>query len=229
MKKFHTYLKTAIPAIVYMIVYLTWFRILEEIPRKDYSIIHMKIDDKIPFCEFFIIPYLFWFFYVAWIIIYLFFKNKDDYRKCCIFLFSGMTIFLVVSTLFPNIQYLRPATMPRENIFSTLVAHLYKIDTCTNIWPSIHVYNSLGVYFAVVNNSHLGNKKWIRTTCCALTLSIVLSTIFLKQHSMFDVMTAFILAALFYVVTYRMDILTYLKRIYFSYQNGKQKSRRYIN
>lgn len=229
MKTFRTYLKTATPALIYLVIYLVWFGILERMPGRDYSIIHLKIDDKIPFCEYFIIPYLFWFFYVAWIFIYLLFQNKDDYRKCCIFLFSGMTVFLIVSTLFPNIQYLRPAYMPRENIFSTMVTYLYQIDTCTNIWPSIHVYNSLGVYLAVVNNDRLASKKWVRVTCFTLTISIVLSTVFLKQHSMFDVMTAFIMAAFFYTVTYRMDILTSLKRIYLTYQNRERKSRRYIN
>ena len=45
----------------------------------------MAIDDRIPFCEFFIVPYFLWFAYIAWIVLYLFFKNKNDYYKSCTF------------------------------------------------------------------------------------------------------------------------------------------------
>ena len=67
-------LRLAMPAITYMIIYLCWFYIIEHIPGRDYTIIHMKADDRIPFCEYFIIPYFMWFGYVAWILFYLFFK-----------------------------------------------------------------------------------------------------------------------------------------------------------
>lgn len=229
MEKFKMHIRSAIPACIYMVIYLSWFCILEQLNSRDYTIIHLSIDDKIPFCEYFIIPYLFWFFYVAWIIIYLFFKDKEGYKKCCFFLFSGMTIFLIVSTVFPNIQYLRPSTMPRDNYFTKLVMHLYTIDTNTNIWPSIHVYNSLAVYFAVMNNDHFKKQRFTRYACLITTVSIILSTIFLKQHSLFDVMTAFIMATFFYILTYRMDILSSITRTNIILEIKNRKSQRFLN
>lgn len=222
MKKCYRKFITAIPALIYFVIYLTWFYLIEHMQGRDYTIIHMKADDKIPFCEYFIIPYLLWFGYVAWIVIYLFFKNTRDFHKCCRFLFSGMTVFLIISTVFPNIHYLRPSVMPRDNIFCDLVAMLYQIDTSTNLWPSIHVYNSLGVLFAVVHNDRLGSKKWIKWTCFTLTVSIVLSTMFLKQHSVFDVMTAFIMAAVVYIVVYRTELLSNLRHTYEKYRKRKE-------
>ena len=120
MKYFFKY-KHAIPLLIYGIIYLTWFGHLER-TVKHYKLIHVALDDYIPFCEVFIIPYLLWFVYVAVTVAFLFFKYKDDYFKCCTFLFTGMTVFLLVSTLFPNGHHLRPFIMPRDNIFTDLVA-----------------------------------------------------------------------------------------------------------
>lgn len=223
MKKFVARLRQAVPALIYLTVYLVWFYLIENMHGRNYTIIHMKWDDKIPFCELFIIPYLLWFFYVAWIMIYLFFTDIKDFHKCCRFLFTGMTVFLVISTLFPNIHYLRPFAMPRNNVFTDLVRILYRTDTSTNLWPSIHVYNSLGALFAVVHNAKLGSNKTIKFGCFTLTVLIILSTVFLKQHSLFDVMTAFILAAFVYVFTYRTELLSSLRNSYTEYRKRKEK------
>lgn len=223
MKKLGFRLRQALPALIYLTVYLVWFYLIENMHGRDYTIIHMKADDKIPFCEVFIIPYLLWFFYVAWIMIYLFFTNTKDFHKCCKFLFTGMTVFLVISTLFPNIHFLRPFSMPRDNIFTDLVRMLYHADTSTNLWPSIHVYNSLGALFAVVHNAKLGSNKPVKFGCFTLSVLIILSTVFLKQHSLFDVMTAFILAAIVYVFTYRTELLSNLRNLYLEYQKRKEK------
>lgn len=208
MKKFYERYKHAIPLFIYAIIYLSWFGYLEKTVKRPANLIHMSLDDRIPFCEFFIIPYLLWFVYVSVVVLYFFFKDKQDYYRTCVFLFTGMTIFLIVSTLWPNGHHLRPAVMPRDNIFSTVVAMLYKTDTPTNLWPSIHVYNSLGAHFAVFRNEKLHRKPLAHIGSLVLCVSIILSTMFLKQHSVFDVLTAFIMAAVMYIVVYGFDIVT---------------------
>ena len=208
MKKFYERYKHAIPLFIYAIIYLSWFGYLEKTVKRPANLIHMNLDDKIPFCEVFIVPYLLWFVYISAVVLYFFFKDKQDYYRACTFLFTGMTVFLVVSTLWPNGHHLRPAVMPRDNIFSTMVAMLYKSDTPTNLWPSIHVYNSLGAHFAVFRNEQLHRKPVVHIGSLVLCVSIILSTMFLKQHSVFDVLTAFIMAAVMYIVVYGFDIVT---------------------
>ncbi len=194
--------RLAVPLLIYMFIYFSWFGYLERTVTKHYTVIHVPLDDYIPFCEIFIIPYLLWFIYVAAVIVFLLFTNKTDYVKCCIFLFTGMTIFLIISTLWPNGHHLRPYTMPRDNIFTQMIAHLYTTDTSTNIWPSIHVYNSIGAHLAVAKCSALKKHKVLRTCSLILCVSIILSTVLIKQHSVFDMITAFILAAIMYKLVY---------------------------
>lgn len=186
----------------YGILYIAWFAYLEQAVTEKFHIITMPIDLKIPFCEYFIIPYLLWFAYIAFGIMYFFFRNKEDYYKLCAFLFTGMTVFLVVSAIYPNGHYLRPTSFSHENWCTELVRWLYRTDTATNLFPSIHVYNSLGVHISLMHSECLKDRKATRAVSLVLCCSIILSTVLLKQHSVFDVLTAFGMAAAMYYLVY---------------------------
>lgn len=198
----------------YLIFYLIWFALLENTVTTRFHVVHMAIDDYIPFCEYFIIPYLLWFGYVAAAIIYFFFNNVSDYYKLCCFLFVGMTIFLVVSTVYPNGHYLRPSVFRDDNIFTMLVQWLYATDTSTNLFPSIHVYNSIGVHMAVSRSEKLRQYKWVQIGSGVLMVSIVLSTMFLKQHSVFDVITGCIMAVIMYSLVYGRELQQNRRKVY---------------
>ena len=163
----------------------------------------MAADDYIPFCEVFVIPYFLWFAYVSAVVIYFFFKNKEDYYRTCIFLFTGMTIFLIWSYVYPNRLFLRPMAFTRDNIFIRMVQHLYAIDTPTNVFPSIHVFNSLGIAIAVLNSDRLRNFRAVRIGSVVLATLIVFSTMFLKQHSLIDVTGGCVMAATLYWLIYQ--------------------------
>ena len=126
------------------------FRYLENRYVPAYHVVHTVFDDMIPFCEVFIVPYMLWFPYMVIAVLYFIFINKDkkEYWQLAGNMIMGMTVFLVVSYLYPNIQHLRPEILPRENIFADAVRALYATDTPTNILPSIHVFNSGDPYVA---------------------------------------------------------------------------------
>ncbi len=205
LSRFYQKYRHGIPLLIYAAIYLAWFAWLEKTNTKNYQVIHVTADDYIPFCEIFIVPYLLWFAYVAAVVVYFFFKNKQEYYKTCIFLFTGMTLFLVISTLFPNGHHLRLAEMPRDNIFTQLVSALWRTDTPTNLWPSIHVYNSMGAHFAISRSREFESRRGIKIASLLLATSIILSTMFIKQHSVFDVLTGIALGAVMYVFVYRRD------------------------
>ena len=204
---------------------MIWFTWLEERHIWKYQIIHVFMDDYIPFCELFIVPYFLWFLYVPAVVLYLAANNKDEYYRNAIFLCIGMTVFLLVSTFFPTGHHLRPSVMPRDNIFTQLVALLYRTDTSTNLWPSIHVYNSIGAHIAF-RRSELGKNKVLRFASFFLCVSIILATVFLKQHSVFDMVTAFVMAGALYAVVYRYDLLAYLRVLRASRRNRASRATR---
>ena len=191
--------------LLYGLLYMPWFLWLESRASLPYHVIHMGIDDRIPFMEIFFVPYLIWFIYVPAVFIYLFFKNKGEFYRYCIFLFTGMTLFLVISTVYPNGHLLRPASFERNNIFIYAVQFLYRADTATNIFPSLHVYNSIAAHMAVAYNKRLGSSFFIRNISRLLMITIILATMCLKQHSAADVISGILLGVLMDQMVYRTD------------------------
>ena len=191
-------------AILYLPFYMFCFTGLERRNKTDYFVVESELDQFIPFCEWFVIPYFLWFAYIAVTFAYFFFADKQDFLRLCIFLFTGMTICLAIYYIWPNGQNLRPdlATLGRENIFTRILANLYSTDTHTNVCPSIHTFNSVGACIAIYKNRTLKNKKAIRIGALVLTISICLSTVCLKQHSILDVFWALVLAIPMYLLAY---------------------------
>lgn len=190
---------------LYGLIYFPWFWYLEKTVTRNYHIIHIALDDKIPFIEFFIVPYLLWFGFIASAGFYFFFTGKNDFYRMAMFLVIGMTLFLIISTIYPNGQNLRPTDYERDNIFVDLVRYLYKKDTSTNVFPSIHVYNSIGVHIAIRNSERLKKNKFAQYSSFVLTVLIILSTMFLKQHSVLDVIGAIVLAIPVYYFSYCVE------------------------
>ena len=208
-----TKLRTALPMIFFMIGYCGIFVLVEKWNRLHYTVIHMALDDAIPFCEVFIIPYMLWFLYVMAFTIFILFADEDGFRRVSTLLMLGMGLFLAVSIVFPNIHFLRPEVMPRDNVFTRLVQFIYSSDTPTNLTPSIHVYNSLAI---MIGTAHTRirpfDRKLARILSYGLGFSIILSTMFIKQHSVSDVLVAFALMAVAYVAVYRFNFTFYRRR-----------------
>lgn len=196
----------------YILIYLPWFFYLESAVTENYSIMHVALDDYIPFSEYFIVPYLFWFAYVAGAVLFFFFTSKSDYYRLCTFLFVGMTVSLLVCTFFPNGTDLRVAVDYDKNIFTKLVGMIHASDTSTNVFPSIHAFNSLGVYFAIRNSQILKEKRWLQILSFVSMTAICLSTVVLKQHSVIDVAGAFILGYGLYPFVFAGDYALERKR-----------------
>lgn len=186
----------------YAFIYIPWFLYLEKTVTHNYYNIHVRLDDFIPFNEYFIIPYLLWFLYVAGAILYFFFTDKNDYYKLCTFLFIGMTISLIICTLFKNGTDLRPIVNPDKNIFSWLVSALHSADTSTNIFPSIHAFNSIVVHLAITNSKALQKHPLISKLSFILMIAICLSTVCLKQHSVVDIIGSVIMSYALYPFVY---------------------------
>lgn len=187
---------------LYAFIYMPWFLYLENRTNVHHYVIHSPIDDYIPFVEYFIVPYLLWFLFIAVTVGFFFFTNKKEFYQLTSFLFAGMTLFLIICTIFPNGLHLRPDTFVRDNVFVDLVRHLYQTDTPTNVLPSIHVFNSIGAVIAISRSDTLKKHRFIQYGAYMLAGLIILSTMFLKQHSVTDVIAAIVMACIIYPFVY---------------------------
>lgn len=192
---------------LFLVFYLVLFAILEQ-REAPIRLVMSRIDQLIPFCEYFIVPYLFWFIYLILTAIYfvVFCKDDKEVKKISYSFITGMSIFLCVSLFFPNGHMLRPS-LYGDGIFISCVKFLYSIDTATNVFPSMHVFCSVAAAIALLRQNELTKKRGFKLAIEITTILIVLSTCFLKQHSVIDVFGALLLNGICYCVFYKTDII----------------------
>lgn len=96
----------------------------------------------------------------------------------------------------PTALDLRPYWVPGSDIFAQTVRFLYRTDTATNVCPSIHVFNSVTLLLAYYRSRifEAPRRRWMRPAAAVLCVSIVCSTVLLKQHSCIDVALGALLA-----------------------------------
>jgi cardiolipin synthase len=115
----------------------------------------------------------------------------------------GLTTFLIISFIYPNGHDLRPV-LQDGNLFVQVVKLLYAVDTSTNLLPSMHVFVAVACGVAVCRNEDCRKHKLLIPFVKIMTVLIVLSTMFIKQHSVIDVVLGLTFYAFCYYVFYRL-------------------------
>ena len=159
------------------------------------------IDAHIPFCEWFVIPYYFWFAFLVGMGVYSLLFDIRAFRHFMWFIILSYSATAIIYFLWPNMQALRVVDFPRDNWMIDIVKNLYDFDTNTNVCPSIHVLGSLAVCFAGVHSQTLKGWGW-KVFFIVSTVLISFSTVFLRQHSILDVFAALALGAVCYVLVF---------------------------
>lgn len=188
-----------------------WFFLLEQIAPAPRYIIYSPLDDLIPFVSAFIIPYVIWYFYVAGVGLLLFLTDSDEFVRFAAFIAGGMLIACAIYTFFPNGQMLRPDLSSPQGPLEAITAFLYTIDTPTNSSPSIHVVYSVAAHVAVVRYSRKhGGPGLVRAASLILAVLIIMSTVFVKQHSVLCIVAGLLLSLVLYVAIYiRVKVASY--------------------
>lgn len=188
--------------LLFWVVFGIAFNAMEQlIPRDYYYPMWCPLDDRIPFCEWFMIPYMFWFVFLVGIHVYLLFADIPAFRRLMYFIMFTYGVTAVVYAIWPTCQNLRPAEFPRDNFLTRFIAGFYAFDTNTNVCPSLHVVGSFATAFAAWDTKRFQTPLW-RTAFMTTAVLISASTVFVKQHSIIDVFWALVLCAVGCVLVY---------------------------
>lgn len=188
--------------LLYWPVFGLLFLFAEQFYPADFVPVYCKLDDYIPFNEFFYIPYVYWFVYLIGTIAYTFFMDKDAFVRMMKFVILTYSAAIIIYFIFPTCQELRPVDFPRDNFLTRLVAAFYDFDTNTNVCPSLHVIGSLAALSARLNTPRFRATGWkIFNITAAVLISV--STVFMKQHSIIDLFAALPWCLLAYVLFFR--------------------------
>ena len=158
------------------------------IPIEKCHVIHSKLDDIIPFCEWFLLPYVFWYLLIVVSLGYFALYNIDSFKKLQTYIIITQVVAMAVYILYPNCQNLRPEVFPRENFLTDCIRFLYAFDTNTGVCPSLHCAYSIGIASVWLRTKNV--SKWWKAFVVVAVLLICLSTMFIKQHSALDFFAA---------------------------------------
>lgn len=158
------------------------------IPAASCHPVHTFVDDLIPFCEGFLIPYVFWYGLIVFSLGYFLLYDIPSFRSLQSYIIITQVVAMAIYILYPTRQDLRPEVFPRDNFLTDCVALLYSVDTNTGVCPSLHVAYSIGIasVWLKKKDAHILMKCFV----VVAVVLICLSTMFIKQHSAVDFFAA---------------------------------------
>lgn len=187
----------------YLPIHMLWFMFLETIDFSDYTVMHCALDDIIPFCEWFVIPYISWFVYMVATGIYFLFYDARAFENFCLSLFIGFFISMIIVTTWHTGQELRPQNLEVTNFPTWVLNIIYTLDTNTCVFPSMHIVGAIATAVNLSASSTLKKKVWLQICNWVLCILIVLSTMFIKQHSALDVIAGIVLETIVLLVVFK--------------------------
>ena len=186
------------------IIYFALYFLTENlIPLENCHVVHCRMDDIIPFNEYFVIPYVFWYLLIVISLGYFALYNIQSFRRLSIFIMITQFVAMAIYIIYPNRQDLRPEVFPRENFFSWIVSLLYAFDTNSNVCPSLHVAYSLGIASVWLKEKNVW--RWWKAFVAVAVFFICISVAFVKQHSVVDIYAAIPVCILAEAVVFGRD------------------------
>jgi len=163
------------------------------------NIFKLGLEDNIPFIPLFIIPYLF-FLLVLFLPFLISIKNKKQFLAVSVsFLFASI-ICNIIYMLFQT-TIIRPEIIS-STILNKLVLFVYSIDSPLNLFPSGHV-----TFSALSTLCLFKINKKLAYIILPITILVILSTLFIKQHHIPDVLAGLVLAFISYQFIFKKIIL----------------------
>ena len=95
------------------------------VPQREYHVMYHPVDDRIPFYELFLIPYLFWFVFMLGSYLYTFFAEPMAFRRMMWFTILTYGGGLVMFLLYPTCQNLRPVVFERDNLLTICISTVF--------------------------------------------------------------------------------------------------------
>ena len=174
----------------------------------DYWVSYIKLDDYIPVVEQFIVCYYLWYPLLGAVGLYLIFRDANGFKRYMTYIGVAFSITVLFCLVFPNGQNLRPTEFAHDNVFVSMVKGIYSADTNTNVCPSVHVVGCFAAVFGVYDCERLKNKKLLKAFVTVISFLISISTVFVKQHSLLDIIVAVPYSMLMWFLVYKLpDII----------------------
>ena len=191
--------KKIIKTILGLIIFQSILYFIAKFTPFEYHIVNIDLDSYIPFISIFVYPYILW--YISLFLVpYLFSKyDKKLYKTYIITIFISLLIAFIVYVLYPTT--LIRDTVVVKDLSTFLINLIYEVDTpAINCLPSAHcIVSFVHLYITLIIK---GMNKKTKIIIIVQSILVILATVFIKQHVILDVISAFILSLIIFIITY---------------------------
>lgn len=152
------------------------------------------IDKATPLLKIFVVPYVIWYPFIIATMLYLCVKDRSVYFKTLLSYVLGLIFCYMTYLVFQT--YVPRPVLVGDDIFTKLLTMVYNADQPFNAFPSIHVLSSFLMIKAI---SMSKAKNWANQIIIySNSIIIILSTLFVKQHVILDVISGILVAEVIY-------------------------------
>jgi membrane-associated phospholipid phosphatase len=173
----------SIPAMMLVYPYLNT-------PTRGVHTLVTSLDKAIPVVKWFVLPYVAWVGFITMTLIYFCFKDCTLAFKTVLVFDLGLLVCFIIYYFYQTVGPVRPEIVGHD-FLSQMLQYVYQIDQPYNCFPSIHVMSSYLMIRAIRNSSM--KNWWINWGIICFSTSIILATLFIKQHVLLDVVAAIFL------------------------------------
>ena len=189
---------------IYLFIFYFLFIVLFGLIQKYYNpvsshLVTWPIDYYMPYNQYFMIAYAIWWPFVPAALIFFYFRDIPSFKALCFQMLIVCYLTLIIYIVYPSYLDLRQP-IHETDICSQMLLWLRSIDPPRNVFPSLHVSETVSICFVVYKSRDLLLNRYVKGIIYLIGILIIVSTIYIDQHSIADILFAIILSVVFYII-----------------------------
>ena len=172
-------------------------------------LVDVWIDRITPFIPEFVFVYLFWFIMVPAVPFVVYLYDKEKFYRYMVTMAMSAVMGFFIFTFYP-------ITIPRyggaiRGIANPVLSFVYWFDKPASCMPSFHVGTCIMFVLATMFNKKI--PKWFYYTVFILSVLVILSTLFIKQHIVYDAAAALITVGISWFIAKKFKLDDKLRKL----------------
>jgi len=175
---------------------------LSNVINTNWHLIDMKIDGYVPFCKYFLIFYYTYYFYPPLLLYLMSYADKRKFYRLLIACAIACVIANICFALY-QVKMIRPEIVGND-IFDIWLKFTYSMDRrAVNCFPSVHALMGTAMVIGGYNTKKFSKKFKVLSVVCGV--GCIISTVFVKQHYVIDMVAGVILMLICYGIVLLID------------------------
>lgn len=173
------------------------------------TLIGTSWDLKIPFINYFIYFYVSWYALIFFVPFFISLYDKNKFKHYIEMISIALTISLIIFLIFPTVMERTNLHLLTNSFTDRIIKFIYKAGSANACLPSLHVLLACGYMMPLFSKG--SNKNWVRVLGLVTGSLIIASTLLVKQHVIYDVITSIAIDVICWYIVNRFNLDKYFR------------------